>query len=72
MSGWRVIVTESRCPALASSEGDRRYVSPPQSERQARALIALLADQDVSAHSGPWQRAVAGGRRVIWLEPHHP
>ena len=42
VSGWRVIVTESRCEALVP-HGGATYVSPVQTEQQARALIALLA-----------------------------
>lgn len=67
MSAWRVIVTESRCIGLVE-DGDVRYISPPQTEQQARALIALLASRH-AAGSGPWRQPVAGGRRVIELEP---
>lgn len=66
MSGWRVIVTESRCAGLVETCA-ARYVSPPQTEEQARSLIALLASGD-AAGSGPWRHPVAGGQRLIELE----
>ena len=72
MSGsgdWRVIVTESRAPGLSAGAGTC-YVSPAQSEPQARALIALLAGTHALG-AGPWRRAVAGGQRTVRLE-HQP
>jgi hypothetical protein len=47
---------------------DRRYRSPPQLREHALALAALLLDASgVPDGDGPWQRAVAGGRRVVSL-----
>ena len=61
-----VIVTDSRCDALAAA-GDLRYVSLPQSEPETRALVELLAGASVTG-PGPWRQPIAGGRRVIELE----
>ena len=66
VSGWRVIVTESRCEALVH-DGGATYVSPVQTERQARALIALLAS-GAGVGGGPWRQPVAGGQRLIELK----
>jgi hypothetical protein len=67
MSGWRVIVTEQRSRDLAGRDAVA-YISPPQTEQQARSLIALLAgagrDHD---GTGRWRRPVAGGQRTIEL-----
>jgi hypothetical protein len=59
VSGWRVIVTESRCEALVHHGG--------ATEQQARALIALLAS-GAGAGGGPWRQPVAGGQRLIELK----
>lgn len=68
MSGYRVIVTEHRTRGLVDSDGTT-YVSPPQTEEQARSLIALLAGGTRGLRGGgPWRQPVAGGRRVIELE----
>jgi len=68
MSGYRVIVTEHRTRALVDSDGTT-YISPPQTEEQARSLIALLAGVTAAAGgAGPWRQPVAGGQRVIELE----
>ena len=68
MSAYLVIVTEHRTRGLVDRDGTT-YISPPQSEQQARCLVALLAG--VTAHldgGGPWRHPVAGGQRVIELE----
>jgi hypothetical protein len=66
VTGWRVIVTESRCEALVD-HGVATYVSPVQTEQQARALVALLASGP-GVGGGPWRHAVAGGQRRIELK----
>lgn len=65
MNAYRVIVTERRSRGLVGTDGIT-YISPPQTEQQARALIALIADASVDG-SGPWRHAVAGGQRTIEL-----
>jgi hypothetical protein len=65
VSGYTVIVTERRCGGLVGTDGIT-YVSPPQTEQQARALIALIADAGIHG-PGPWRHAVAGGQRTIEL-----
>jgi hypothetical protein len=68
MSGYRVIVVEHRTRGLVDSDGTI-YVSPPQTEQQARSLIALLAVATAGAGGGgPWRQPVAGGQRMIELE----
>ena len=65
MSGHRVIVTEHRSRGLVDSDGTT-YVSPPQTEEQARSLIAVLASAAAAAGGvGPWRQPVAGGQRII-------
>jgi hypothetical protein len=66
--GWRVRVTEDRCVGLVDTDATT-YVSPVQTEKQARLLIALLATGTPDG-VGPWRLAVAGGQRVIALEPY--
>ena len=68
MSGYRVIVTERRTRGLVDSDGTS-YTSPPQTEQQARSLVALLAGGTTGLRGGgPWRQPVAGGQRVIELE----
>jgi hypothetical protein len=68
MGGYLVIVTEHRTRGLVDSDGTT-YVSPPQSEQQARCLIALLASATTGVDGGgPWRQPVAGGQRIIELE----
>jgi hypothetical protein len=62
---YRVLVTDQITPGLTSSNG-RHYESPPQSQEQARSLVAMLG----VAHGddcGPWRQAIAGGQRIIEL-----
>jgi hypothetical protein len=61
-----VIVTEHRTRGLVDSDGTT-YISPPQTEEQARSLIALLAGGTTGLR-GPWRKPVAGGQRLIKLE----
>ena len=65
-SAYRVLVTDQITPVLAGGDG-RHYESPPQSEQQARSLVAILGGADHSAHGGPWRQAIAGGQRIIEL-----
>jgi hypothetical protein len=68
MSGYRVIVTEHSTRSLVDSDGTT-YISPPQSEQEARSLIAMLASVTAApAGGGPWRQPVAGGQRIIELE----
>ena len=68
MSGDRVIVIEHRARGLVDSDGTT-YVSPPQTEEQARSLIALLAGGTTGLRGGgPWRQPVAGGQRIIELD----
>jgi len=68
MSGYQVIVTEHRSRGLVDSDG-ASYVSPSQTEGQARSLIAFLAGATSAAGgAGSWRQPVAGGQRVIDME----
>jgi hypothetical protein len=62
-----VEVEEHFSPGLTGRH-DRTYASPPQSRDEALTLVALLVDagSDLSG-DGPWQRAIAGGRRTVRL-----
>lgn len=61
-----VVEVEDRFTAALSGREDRDYRSPPQPRSQARALAALLLDSAAGLDGdGPWQRALAGGRRVV-------
>ncbi len=67
-SGYPVIVSERRTRGLVNSDGTT-YVSPPQTEEQARSLIALLAGATTGLRAaGPWRQPVAAGQRLIELE----
>ena len=67
-SSYRVLVTDQITHGLVN--GDRRhYESPPQSEQQARSLVAVLVGADHGDHPGPWRRAIAGGQHIIELRP---
>lgn len=63
---YRVLVTDQITPGLTNGDG-QRYESPPQSERQARSLAAILGACDHADHPGPWRQAIAGGQRIIEL-----
>jgi hypothetical protein len=65
-STYRVLVTDQITPGLADGDG-RHYESPPQSEQQARSLVAILGGADHGDHRGPWRQAIAGGQRIIEL-----
>ena len=67
-SSYRVLVTDRVTHGLANGDG-RHYESPPQTEQQARSLVAVLVGAELHDHSGPWRQAIAGGQRTIELRP---
>ena len=64
-SSYRVLVTDQITPGLAGGDG-RHYESPPQTEQQARSLVAILGAEH-GDDCGPWRQAIAGGQRIIEL-----
>ena len=67
-STYRVLVTDQITHGLVNGNG-RHYESPPQSEQQARSLVAMLVGADQPDRRGPWRQAIAGGQRIIELRP---
>ena len=65
-TSYRVFVTDRTTRELVNREGCH-YESPPQSEQQARSLIAVLTGAEIGDHCGPWREAIAGGQRIIEL-----
>jgi hypothetical protein len=65
---YRVLVTDQVTHALIGRSGSR-YQSPPQTEQQARGLIAVLLGTTDCQQRGPWRQAIAGGQRIIELQP---
>jgi hypothetical protein len=64
---FTVEVQDRFSPGL-TGRSDRDYVSPPQARDAALTLAALLLDAGVEPEGdGPWQRAIAGGRRTVRL-----
>ena len=64
-----VEVAERFSPGL-TGRSDRSYTSPPQPRERALLLVALLIDAAGPLDGdGPWQRAIAGGRRTVRLVP---
>jgi hypothetical protein len=64
-----VEVAERFSPGL-TGRSDRSYVSPPQPRDRALLLAALLVDAAGPLDGdGPWQRAIAGGKRTVRLVP---
>jgi hypothetical protein len=64
---YAVEVTDRFTPGL-TGRADRTYVSPPQTREAAVTLAALLLDAGADPDGdGPWQRALAGGRRTVRL-----
>jgi hypothetical protein len=64
-----VEVAERFSPGL-TGRSDRSYVSPPQPRDRALLLAALLVDAAGPLDGdGPWQRAIAGGKRTVRLAP---
>jgi hypothetical protein len=63
-----VVEVAERFSAGLTGRPDRAYASPPQSREKALVLAALLIDAAGPLEGdGPWQRALAGGRRVVRL-----
>ena len=65
-SSYRVLVTDHITPGLVNGD-ERHYESPPQTEQQARSLLAVLVGAELRDHRGPWRHAIAGGQRIIEL-----
>ena len=65
-SSYRVVVTDHITHGLVNGDG-RHYESPPQTEQQARSLVAVLVGAELRDHCGPWRQAIAGGQRIIEL-----
>ena len=64
-----VEVAERFSPGL-TGRSDRSYTSPPQPRERALLLAALLIDAAAPLDGdGPWQRAIAGGRRTVRIVP---
>lgn len=63
-----VVEVEDRLAASLARRNGAAYASPPQSERDARRLAALLLDfADEPQGEGPWRRPLAGGHREVRL-----
>jgi hypothetical protein len=63
-----VVEVAERFSAGLTGRSDRAYSSPPQSREKALLLAALLVDAAAPLEGdGPWQRALAGGRRIVRL-----
>jgi hypothetical protein len=65
-SRYRVLVTDHITPGLID-HFPPDYESPPQTEQQARSLIAVLIGAEHGDHQGPWRLAIAGGQRIVRL-----
>jgi hypothetical protein len=64
---FAVEVSDRFSPGLTGRH-DRDYASPPQTREDALTLAALLLDAGADPEGdGPWQRAIAGGRRTVRL-----
>ena len=64
------VEVEDRFSAGLTGRHDRTYVSPGQPRAEALTLAALLLDMGADLDGdGPWQKAVAGGRRTVRLVP---
>jgi hypothetical protein len=65
---FQVEIVDRYTPGL-SGRSDRDYLSPPQARDAALKLAAFLLDSPTTAPDGdgPWQRALAGGRRTVRL-----
>jgi hypothetical protein len=67
MALWAIEITDRLTPALVGHAGGH-YLSPPQSDEQARALLwLLLGAARKRGEPGPWWLAVPGGRREVRL-----
>jgi hypothetical protein len=65
---FRLLVTDQLTPGLAGGDC-RQYESPPHTERHARALLAILVGTTTAEQPGPWRQAIAGGQRIVELQP---
>jgi hypothetical protein len=65
-SSYRVLVTDNITPELVNG-APRHYQSPPQTEQDARSLIAVLLGAEHHDHRGSWRQAIAGGQRTVEL-----
>jgi hypothetical protein len=66
---WTVRATDAINVEIAGHHGSE-YVSPPQSRDAALALVALLVGPTpADAERTHWTVAIAGGRRIVALEP---
>jgi hypothetical protein len=62
------VAVEDRFSAGLTGRHDRDYVSPAQPRADALTLAALLLDMGADLEGdGPWQKAIAGGRRTVRL-----
>jgi hypothetical protein len=81
-NGRAAILNSPRAPALAvvtvedrvdeglAGHGGCRYMAPPQPMARARDLVRLMFGRGVGpADHGPWRRAIAGGQRIVRLDP---
>jgi hypothetical protein len=67
MSAWIVEITDACAPAMVGHAGGR-YVSPPHTDEQAKALLwLLLGAARKPGERGPWRLPIAGGKRLISL-----
>jgi hypothetical protein len=65
-----VVEVAEQFSAGLTGRADRAYTSPPQPRERALVLAALLLDAAAPLEGdGPWQRALAGGRRTVRLIP---
>jgi len=63
-----VHVSDRFSPGLTGRH-DRDYASPPQPRDEALQLAGFLVDAaEALDGEGPWQRALAGGRRTVRVE----
>ncbi len=63
-----IVEVQERFTQALSGRDDRFYSAPPQPRADARLLAALLLDRGQTLEGdGPWQRAIAGGVRVVVL-----
>ncbi|MBI5105362.1 MAG: hypothetical protein HZB46_10360 [Solirubrobacterales bacterium] len=62
------VQVEDRFSPGLTGRHDRTYASPPQPQDDALVLAALLLDAGPDLEgTGPWQKAIAGGRRTVRL-----
>ncbi|RKQ90841.1 hypothetical protein C8N24_0656 [Solirubrobacter pauli] len=68
MSQWVVQVRDLVNADVAGHAGTH-YTSPPQTRDEAISLVALLVGPTPETDRDRWAIAIAGGRRVVELEP---